>query len=95
MEKEKISRCMPSSSEDLTFAKTTSEGKGRKTVNLKTTMILDQKRRTAFVHHNRGLTCVPKKPVSISDLALSYFCHVEHANAEANVVKDAVGVLCV
>jgi len=39
-------RCMPSSSEDLTFANITSEGKGRKTVNLKTTMILDQNRRT-------------------------------------------------
>jgi hypothetical protein len=38
--------CMPSSSEDLTFAKIISVGKGRKTVNLKTTMILDQKRRT-------------------------------------------------
>ena len=35
-------RCMPSSSEDLTFAKIISLGKGRKTVNLKTTMILDQ-----------------------------------------------------
>jgi hypothetical protein len=42
---------MPSSSEDLTFAKTTSEGKGRKTVNLKTTMILDQKRRTGATGH--------------------------------------------
>ena len=38
--------CMPSSSEDLTFAKTISVAKGRKTVNLNTTMILDQKRRT-------------------------------------------------
>src|SRR6266849_10775047 len=37
---------MPSSSEDLTFAKIISVRKGRKTVNLKTTMILDQKRRT-------------------------------------------------
>jgi hypothetical protein len=37
---------MPSSSDDLTFARITSEGKGRKTVNLKTTMILDQNRRT-------------------------------------------------
>ena len=35
-------RCMPSSSEDLTFAKIISVEKGRKTVNLKTTMILDQ-----------------------------------------------------
>jgi len=88
---------MPSSSEDLTFAKTTSEGKGRKTVNLKTTMILDQiverDDGTAFVHHNRGLTCIPKKPVSIPNLTLSYFGHVKHANAEADVVKDAVGVL--
>jgi hypothetical protein len=40
---------MPSSSEDLTFAKITSDGKGRKTVNLKTTMILDQNRRTEAI----------------------------------------------
>lgn len=89
---------MPSSSEDLTFAMTTSEGKGRKTVNLKTTMILDQNRRTwgdgtGFVHNNRRLTCIPKKTVPIPDFTLSYFRHVEHANAEADVVKDAVGVL--
>jgi len=41
IDKGKHARCMPSSSEDLTFAKITSEEKGRKTVNLKTTMILD------------------------------------------------------
>jgi hypothetical protein len=46
---EKNPRCMPSSSEDLTFAKITSVGKGRKTVNLKTTMILDQNRRTEAI----------------------------------------------
>jgi hypothetical protein len=86
---------MPSSSEDLTFAKIISVGKGRKTVNLKTTMILDQKRRTTRGYSTVGLTCIPKKTVPISDFTLSYLCHIEHANTEANIVEDAVCVFLV
>jgi hypothetical protein len=90
---------MPSSSEDLTFARIISVGKGRKTVILKTTTILDQK----GVKHERiqqygldsRLTCIPEKPVPISDFTLSYLCHVEHADAEANIVEDAVCVFLV
>lgn len=49
---------------------------------------------TAFVYRqSKELTCIPKKPVSIPDLTLSYFRHVENADAEADVMKDAVGVL--
>jgi hypothetical protein len=62
---EKNGRCMPSSSEDLTFAKITSEGKGRKTVNLKTTMILDQNRRTEAISpsfESRGSPVYQRKP---------------------------------
>jgi hypothetical protein len=88
---------MPSSSEDLTFAKITSEGKGRKTVNLKTTMISDRikivERGATEQPQSKELTRIPKKTVSIPDLALSHFRQVEHADAEADVVKDAVGVL--
>ena len=47
----------------------------------------------AFFNHSRGLTRIPKKTVPIPNLTLSYFGHVKHANAEADVVKDAVGVL--
>jgi len=87
---------MPSSSEDLTFAKITSVGKGRKTVNLKTTMILDQKRRTQEdTYSTARLTCIPEKTVPISDFTLSYLCHIEHANAEAKIVEDAVWVFLV
>jgi hypothetical protein len=40
-------------------------------------------------------TCVPKKPVPIPDLALPYFCHIKHANAEADIVEDAIRVFLV
>ncbi len=57
------SRCIPSSSEDLTFAKIISVGKGRKTVNLKTTMILDQKRRTQWsASYTRDSPVYQRKP---------------------------------
>ena len=42
-----------------------------------------------------GLTCVPKKPVPVTSLTLphlSHLCHIEHANAEANIVEDAIRV---
>jgi hypothetical protein len=88
---------MPSSSEDLTFAKIISAGNGRKTVNLKTTMISDQKCRTRRYScpPTLGLTCVPKKTVPIPDRTLPYLCHIEHANAEADIVEDAVRVFLV
>lgn len=41
------------------------------------------------------LTCIPEKTVPISDFTLSYLCHVEHADAEANIVEDAVCVFLV
>ena len=41
------------------------------------------------------LTCVPKKPVPIPDLTLPYLRHVEYADAEADVVKDAIRVFLV
>jgi len=41
------------------------------------------------------LTYIPEKTVPISDFTLSYLCHIEHANTEANVVEDAVCVLLV
>ena len=44
---------------------------------------------------SRGLPRVPKKAVSISDLTLSYLGHVEDADTKADVVKDAICVLCV
>ena len=48
-----------------------------------------------FSTPQRGLTCVPKKTVSIPDFTFPYLGHIEHANAEADVVKDAVGVFLV
>jgi len=42
-----------------------------------------------------GLTCVPEKTVPISDFTLSYLCHIEHANAQADIVEDAVRVFLV
>ena len=42
-----------------------------------------------------GLTCVPKKTVPVPDLTLPYFCHIEYANAEANIVEDAIRVFLV
>lgn len=54
---------MPSSSEDLTFAKITSVGKGRKTVNLKTTMILDQSvERGDVVRHHLNSPVYQRNP---------------------------------
>jgi hypothetical protein len=41
------------------------------------------------------LTCIPEKTVPISDFALSYLCHIEHANTESNIVEDAVRVFFV
>ncbi len=82
------------------MAKIISEGKGRKTVNLKTTMTLDQKRRTHTcdtiwpVKHFKH-TCVPEKTVPIPDFTLPYLCQVEYANTEANIVEDAVRVFLV
>ena len=42
-----------------------------------------------------GLTCIPKKAIPIPDLTLAYLRHVEYANAEADVMKDAVGVFLI
>ena len=36
-----------------------------------------------------GPTRIPEKTVSISDFTLSYPRHIEHANAEADIVEDA------
>ena len=40
-----------------------------------------------------GLTRIPEKAVAISDVTLSYLCHIEYANEEADIVEDAVCVL--
>ena len=42
-----------------------------------------------------GLTCVPKKTIPVPDLTLPYLCYIEYANAEANIVEDAIRVLLV
>ncbi len=64
----------------LTFANIISVGKsvgnGRKTVNLKMTMILDQKLRTREYTKHFGLTCIPDKTVLISDSTFSTTCSV-------------------
>ena len=87
---------MPSSSEDLTFARIISVGKGRKTVNLKTTMKLDQSvERGDVVRPTIGLTCVPEKTIPIPDLTLPYLRDVEYADAEADIVEDAIRVFLV
>lgn len=41
------------------------------------------------------LTCVPKEAVPIPDLSLPDLRHVEDANAETDIVEDAVRVLLV
>jgi hypothetical protein len=86
---------MPSSSEDLTFARITSEGKGRKTVSLKTTMGSKSIRRLSCPDKTTTLTCIPEETVPIPDFTFSCLCHVEYANAEADILKDAVGVFLV
>lgn len=46
-------------------------------------------------YKNFGRTCIPEKTVPISDFTLSYLCHVENANTEADIVEDAVCVFLV
>jgi hypothetical protein len=76
---------MPSSFEDLTFVKKRvfSVGKGRKTVNLKTTMELDQSvERGDVICQCSRLTCVPEKTDPIPNITLPYLRHVEYADAD-------------
>jgi hypothetical protein len=47
------------------------------------------------IQYGLGLTCIPEKTVPISDFTLSYLCHIEHANTEADIVEDAVCVFFV
>jgi hypothetical protein len=51
-------------------------------------MILDQSVERGDVAS--GLTCVPEKTVPIPNFTLPYLRHVEYADAEANIVEDAV-----
>jgi hypothetical protein len=82
---------MPSSSEDLTFAKITSEENGRKTVNLKTTKTSNE----AISRCLKGIEAHSCTKESIPDLTLPYLGYVEDADTKADVMKDAICVLCV
>jgi hypothetical protein len=42
-----------------------------------------------------GLTCVPEETVPIPNFTLLYLRHVEHADAEANIVEDAIRIFLV
>jgi hypothetical protein len=73
-----------------------SVGKGRKTVNLKTTMKLDQKRRMRRCHPPVLQThpCTRENRPR-PNFALPYLRHVEYADAEANIVEGEIRVFLV
>jgi hypothetical protein len=65
--------------------------KGSKDGQPKDDYELDQSvERGDVVRPTNGLTCVPEKTIPIPDLTLSYLRHVEYADTEADIVKDAI-----
>jgi hypothetical protein len=68
-------------------------GKGRKTVNLNTTMIKASHRKWLIAC--LGLTCIPEETVPIPDFTFPRLSYVKYTDAEADVVKDAISIFLV
>lgn len=84
---------MPSSSEDFTFARITSEANGLKTVIRKMTGSVSQ--RPCGVQNSRLRTFIPQEPIPVSYLPLADLCEVKHAYTQPDLVQDAVRILFV
>lgn len=84
---------MPSSLDDLTRASTTSLLNGRNTTSRNVTAGAHEHRSTA--PSRTRCTLVPQTPVAIAHFALAGVDEIEDADAQADVVQDAVRVLLV
>ena len=67
--------------------------KGRKTVNLKTTMT--DASHWKWLIACLELTCIPEETVPIPDFAFPRLSYVKYTDAEADIVKDAIGIFLV
>lgn len=90
------SRRIPSSSDDLTFARMTSDANGLKTTIRKITWVSYQPPdKFTFFSLEILHTFIPQQPISITDFALACLGDIKDTNAEANVVENAIGVFFV
>ena len=87
-------RLIPSSSEDLTFASTTSETNGRNTTILNVTIERKKVRREGVKNKRKQKkrTFIPQTPISIPHLTLSNLHQIKHGDAQPDIVQDLVGV---
>lgn len=47
------------------------------------------------LHARLGPTCIPQEPVPVPDLTFACLGYVKYANAEADIVEDAISIFLV